>query len=501
MADYLLNMQGIHKRFGAVIALNDVDLNVSAGSVHALIGENGAGKSTLMKILSGSLKADAGIMHINGAEYKPDGPKQARQAGISMIYQELTLAPHLTVEENITLGVEKQKFGILRRQWRDAAEALSLLGHSQIDLKAQVRRLSIGQQQLIEIARSLLLKSNIIVMDEPTSSLSGDDTANLFRTIRLLKDRGVTIIYISHFLEEIQEIADDYTVLRDGLSVDRGAINDASLNQIVTSMVGRPLEEMFPKTPHEISEVVFSAKHINSPPRVRDVSFDVHAGEILGISGLVGAGRTETLRAIFGLDKSAQGDLALPGRTIQLRGAYNSGKALAGGMSMLSENRKEEGLAVDLPIRDNISLSALQRFADRLGRLHLGREMAAVSAQAKSVSIKYRHLLDPATSLSGGNQQKVALARVLLDGNKILLLDEPTRGIDVGSKVEIYTLIGNLAANGFAIILVSSYLPELFGICDSLAVMHRGGMSPVKSIHAWTEESVMRWATTGKSSS
>jgi len=459
MADYLLNMQGIHKRFGAVIALNDVDLNVSAGSVHALIGENGAGKSTLMKILSGSLKADAGIMHINGAEYKPDGPKQARQAGISMIYQELTLAPHLTVEENITLGVEKQKFGIL------------------------------------------LLKSNIIVMDEPTSSLSGDDTANLFRTIRLLKDRGVTIIYISHFLEEIQEIADDYTVLRDGQSVDRGAINDASLNQIVTSMVGRPLEEMFPKTPHEISEVVFSAKHINSPPRVRDVSFDVHAGEILGISGLVGAGRTETLRAIFGLDKSAQGDLALPGRTIQLRGAYNSGKALAGGMSMLSENRKEEGLAVDLPIRDNISLSALQRFADRLGRLHLGREMAAVSAQAKSVSIKYRHLLDPATSLSGGNQQKVALARVLLDGNKILLLDEPTRGIDVGSKVEIYTLIGNLAANGFAIILVSSYLPELFGICDSLAVMHRGGMSPVKSIHAWTEESVMRWATTGKSNS
>ena len=501
MADYLLNMQGIHKRFGAVIALNNVDLGVKAGSVHALIGENGAGKSTLMKILSGSLKPDSGVMRISGAEFNPDGPKQARQAGVSMIYQELTLAPHLTVEENITLGVEKQKFGILRRQWRDAAEALALLGHSQIDLNAQVRRLSIGQQQLIEIARSLLLKSRIIVMDEPTSSLSRDDTRNLFKTIRLLKDRGVTVIYISHFLEEIQEIADDYTVLRDGKSVDSGSIGDTSLNQIVTSMVGRPLEEMFPRTPHTIGKVVFSAKNVTSIPRVRDVSFDVHAGEILGIAGLIGAGRTETLRAIFGLDKGAAGNLVLRGKSIQLRGAYNSGKALAGGMSMLSENRKEEGLAVDLPIRDNVSLSALKRFGDRLGRLNLRREMAAVSEQARNVSIKYRHLLDPVTSLSGGNQQKVALARVLLNDNKILLLDEPTRGIDVGSKVEIYTLIGDLAERGFAILLVTSYLPELFGICDSVAVMHRGAMSPVKPISDWTEELVMRWATTGRDSS
>jgi len=501
MTDYLLHMQGINKRFGAVIALKNVDLAVRAGSVHALIGENGAGKSTLMKILSGSLKPDSGIMRITGAEFKPDGPKQAREAGISMIYQELTLAPHLTVEENITLGVEKQKFGILRRQWRDAAEALALLGHSKIDLKMPVHSLSIGQQQLIEIARSLLLNSRIIVMDEPTSSLSGEDTRNLFKTIQLLKERGVTVIYISHFLEEIQEIADDYTVLRDGESVARGTITETSLDQIVTSMVGRPLDEMFPRTPHQIGEVIFSAKNINCPPRVRDVSFDVHAGEILGIAGLIGAGRTETLRAIFGLDADADGRLALPGKDIQLRGAYNSGKALASGISMLSENRKEEGLAVELPIRDNISLSSLKRFADRLGRLHLGREMTAVSRQAKSVSIKYRHLLDPATSLSGGNQQKVALARVLLDDNKILLLDEPTRGIDVGSKVEIYALIGDLAARGFGIILVSSYLPEIFGICDSLAVMHRGGISSVKPIDDWTEESVMHWATTGKGDS
>ena len=498
MSDLLLHMRGISKRFGVVEALKNVDLKVRKGVVHALIGENGAGKSTLMKILSGDLQPDAGDMTLYDRPYKPDGPKQARRAGVSMIYQELTLAPHLTVEENITLGVEKHRFGILQHQWRDAAEALALLGHAGVDLKTPVQRLSIGMQQLVEIARSLLLRSRLIVMDEPTSSLSGEDTRKLFSAIRRLREQGVTVIYISHFLEEIQEIADDYTVLRDGESVASGAIKDVTLQDIVTGMVGRSLDEMFPGTPHKIGDVIFSARDIQRPPRVRNVSFDLHAGEILGIAGLIGAGRTETLRAIFGLDGGASGIVHIQGKDFALRQGHTPGAALKAGMSMVSENRKEEGRAVNLPIRDNISLSSLKRFADGIGRLRLAKEIKAVAAHAAAVSMKYNDLLDPASALSGGNQQKVVLARVLMDGSAILLLDEPTRGIDVRSKVEIYRLIGSLAARGFGVVMVSSYLPELFGICDSLAVMYRGVLSPVRPITEWTEESVMSRATTGK---
>jgi ribose transport system ATP-binding protein len=498
MNDQLLHMQGVSKNFGAVQALNKVSISVCEGSVHALIGENGAGKSTLMKILSGSLQADSGSMSIAGEAFRPNGPKQAREIGVSMIYQELTLAPHLTVEENITLGDEQKKYGLVRHQWDQATEALSLLGHNNIDLKMPVQRLSIGQQQLVEIARSLLLQSRIIIMDEPTSSLSGEDTRNLFSAINRLRDQGITIIYISHFLEEIQEIADDYTVLRDGATVSSGRMKETTLQHIVTDMVGRTLEEMFPKTPHDIGEVIFAAKNIKNPPRVLDVSFDLHAGEILGIAGLIGAGRTETLRSIFGLDGCASGTIHVAGNEISLQHGLHPSDALDMGISMVSENRKEEGLAVELPIRDNISLSALKRFANRFGKLNLKRELEATMEKAESISIKFGGIVDPASSLSGGNQQKIVLARILMDDNKILLLDEPTRGIDVRSKVEFYTLIGSLATRGFGIILVSSYLPELFGICDTLAVMHRGAISTVKSISEWTEESVMRWATTGK---
>ncbi len=492
-----LHMRGIHKRFGAVIALEDVNLSVRQGTIHALIGENGAGKSTLMKILSGDISADSGSMTLAGEAYNPDGPKQARDAGISMIYQELTLAPHLTVEENVTLGVEQQKFSVLQHQWIRVSEALAMLGFTDIDLKTRVQHLSIGKQQLVEIARSLLLNSRIIVMDEPTSSLSAEDTRFLFQAIRRLKAKGVTIIYISHFLEEIQEIADEFTVLRDGQSVATENIKDTALSQIVRHMVGRTLDEMFPRIPHKIDELVFSVENLQNTPRVQHASFQLHAGEILGIAGLVGSGRTELLRAIFGLDRVDSGNIQIKNETMHLGSSHSTRNSLNAGMSMVSENRKEEGLAVTLPIRNNISFSSLKRFAKR-GRLNLSQETETVMQFAKRVSLKYNHILDPVTSLSGGNQQKVALARVLMDGSEILLLDEPTRGIDVRSKVEIYTLIGQLAAQGYGLIMVSSYLPELFGICDSLAVMFRGTLSPVKPISEWTEESVMNWATTGK---
>ena len=490
-------MRGIRKRFGAVVALQDVNLTVREATIHALIGENGAGKSTLMKILSGDISADSGSMTLAGEGYNPDGPKQARNAGISMIYQELTLAPHLTVEENVTLGVETQTYGILQHQWNRVSEALAMLGFSDIDLKTRVQHLSIGKQQLVEIARSLLLNSRILVMDEPTSSLSADDTRHLFQAIRRLKAKGVTIIYISHFLEEIQEIADEFTVLRDGQSVATGTINDTTLSQIVTQMVGRTLDEMFPRIPHEIGTPVFSVQNLQNRPRVQQATFQLRAGEILGIAGLVGAGRTELLRAMFGLDRANSGHIQIKDDIINLGSGHSPRHSLNAGMSMLSENRKEEGLAVKLPIRDNISFSSLKRFATWV-RLKLTRETQTVTQFAERVSLKYNHILNPVTSLSGGNQQKVALARVLVDGSEILLLDEPTRGIDVRSKVEIYTLIGQLAAQGYGILMVSSYLPELFGICDSLAVMFRGTLSPVKPISEWSDESVMNWATTGK---
>ncbi len=494
---HILQMRGISKRFDAVQALNNVDLSVRPGTVHALIGENGAGKSTLMKILSGSLKADSGSIKLNGVDYAPDGPRQAREHGVSMIYQELTLAPHLTVEENITLGVEKQKYGLIRHQWQESKQTLDLLGSSFFNLRAKVRNLSIAQQQLVEIARSLLLHSKILVMDEPTSSLSQEDTTNLFAAIRRLKERGVTIIYISHFLEEIEAIADDFTVLRDGESVASGSMKNTSLSQLVTLMVGRSLKEMFPRVPHDIGDTILSVQNLSHLPIVKNVSFELHAGEILGIAGLVGAGRTEVLRSIFGLDPLSSGTIEFLQKNKSFSSHYPR-HSLDAGMSLVSENRKEEGLATDLPIRDNISFSSLNKFTDALGRLNLKKELKNVSHAADQVSLKYFSLLDPVASLSGGNQQKVALARILLDGSTILLLDEPTRGIDVKSKVEIYNLVGEMASRGYGIVLASSYLPELFGICDSLAVMHRGRLSAVKPINAWNEKAVMSWATTGK---
>lgn len=498
MSDVLLDMQGISKRFGAVQALKGVNLAVKKGTVHALIGENGAGKSTLMKILAGSLKSDEGTIMLADASYQPQSPKEGRNQGVSMIYQELNLTPHLTVEENVTLGMEKHTFGILKHQEAAVKNALDLLGHAHLDLSTTVGKLGIGQKQIVEIARSLLLNSRIIIMDEPTSSLSQEDTFALFAAIKRLKEQGNTIIYISHFLEEIQEIADEYSVLRDGESVATGTMSGTTLSELVTSMVGRTLEEMFPRVEHRIGDVLFKAEHIYNPPKVQDVSIALKKGEILGIAGLIGAGRTETMRCLFGLDAVKSGTLSFPTSRVHLPSWYSSRQALRFGMSMVSENRKDEGLAEDLPIRDNITLSSLKRFIKKLGFIHLTNERDAVLARVSDVSLKYNHYLDPCTSLSGGNQQKVALARILADGSDILLLDEPTRGIDVYSKVEIYTLIGQLAAAGKGVIMVSSYLPEIFGICDTLGVMYRGNLSPIKPIHEWTEESVMSWATTGK---
>ncbi len=492
-----LELKDISKSFGPVKALSNVNLKVEPGRVHALIGENGAGKSTLMKILSGDYQADSGGIMLDDAPVRITSPAKGRAAGIAMIYQELTLAPHLPVHENITLGLEPSIAGFSRRDPDGRVkQSIEMLGHGNLDINRRVGELTIGAQQVVEIARAIYSGARVIIMDEPTSSLSAVDTRNLFKVIKRLRDEGYAIIYISHFLEEVREVADDFTVLRDGVTVGNGLIKDVSIDDIVRMMVGRDLTEMYPKTPHEITGTVFDVKDLRVFEYASPVSFKLRKGEILGIAGLIGSGRTELIRKIFGLDKAGQGVTVINGREFKAASASPL-KSLYRGLDFLSENRKDEGLAVKMSLCDNLTMSALSLYA-KLGFVNQRREKRAAKEFLDKLAVKYNgSVMQKLDSLSGGNQQKVAIARLLHHDSGIFFLDEPTRGIDVGSKAEIYSRITQLAATGRSIIFVSSYLPELLGVCDTLAVMHRGGMSEVKPISEWTEDRVMHYATSG----
>ncbi len=495
----LLELKGVSKTFGGTRALHKVDMTVRRGEVHALIGENGAGKSTLMKVLSGAIRADEGTVVFKGEPVSIASPAEGRAMGIAMIYQELNLAPHLTVKENLTLGIERSVCGFVRSQDEAIGRALDQLGHSGLPLDVPVRSLSIGLQQVVEIARALVCDAEVIIMDEPTSSLSETDTQRLFAAIRRLRDGGISTIYISHFLEEVTAVADSYTVLRDGESVGTGTIAETDIAHLIELMIGRTLTEMFPRCEHELGEVLVSVEGLHGSPLPKGVSFELHRGEILGIAGLVGAGRSETLRSVFGLNRASAGTLRISGtKPIKLQ-YMGPGRALSLSLGFLSENRKDEGLATGMSIAANTTLSTLYRFAtlNGWGLLNLRRENDAVRRRIDDLNIRCRGPNQLVESLSGGNQQKVALARMLEQNSDIVLLDEPTRGIDVGSKVEIYRLMGRLAARGKGIIFVSSYMPELLGICDSLAVMHRGRMSPIKPVAEWDEHEIMRVATSG----
>lgn len=492
----LLQIRGVTKAFGAVRALVGVDMDVRAGEVHGLIGENGAGKSTLMKVLSGAHKPDEGTVVFDGRPYAVANPAQARDAGIAMIYQELTLAPHLSVEENIMLGREVSRGGWLRHQRRSVRGVLAWMGQGGIDPDTPVGLLPISLQQVVEIARALAAEARVIIMDEPTSSLSAEDTRSLFDVVRRLRDRGVAVIYISHFLEEVKEVCDRYTVLRDGATVARGDVGGTAIRELVEAMVGRSLEEMYPRQEHAIGEPAVRVEELAGKPLPEDVSFAVRRGEILGVAGLVGAGRSETVRCLFGLDRAVSGRVRVHGRDDVETVVLTPPRAFDVGVDLLSEDRKNEGLATALSISANLTLSGLRRYA-RGGLLRLRAERKSAEHWCRELNVKCRDVSDPVSSLSGGNQQKVALARLLHQDCDILLLDEPTRGIDVGSKAEIYRLIQELARQGKAIVMVSSYLPELLGICDSLAVMYRGRMSAVRSINDWTEEDIMLFATSG----
>ena len=495
----LLHLEGVSKAFGPVQALRDVSLRVKAGEIHALIGENGAGKSTLMKVLSGAHAPDAGTILLAGQPYRPSSPAAGRAAGIAMIYQELVLAPHLTVEENILLGLEKTRFGFVQNQRALVREALDFLEQEQLDPGMPVHTLSLGKQQLVEIARALVIDARVVIMDEPTSSLTAADAKVLFRVIRRLRDRGIAVIYISHFLEEIKEICDSYTVLRDGQTVASGVVADASIRHLIEHMIGRSVSELYPSLPHAIGEPVLEVEGLTGVPYPRGVSMRLRRGEILGISGLVGAGRSETIRSLFGLDVVRDGKVKIKGRP-ELNATYlNPTRALRLDLDLLSENRKEEGLALNLSIATNITLSGLRRHT-RSGFINLRQEYETAKDWAERLRIKSRDPHQAISGLSGGNQQKACIARLLHHDSDILFLDEPTRGIDVGSKAEIYRLIQELAGQGKALVVVSSYLPELLGVCDTLAVMYRGQLSPVRPVKDWTEHEIMLYATSGSMS-
>lgn len=489
----LLSMRGISKRFGATQALGNVDLLVGAGEVLALIGENGAGKSTLMKVLSGAHAPDSGEMWLDGHPYSPAGPHQARQAGVAMIYQELNLAPDLSVEDNMMLGQEAHRFGWLRRgeQHQRVHRALEMLGHPELAPDTLVRHLSVGAQQLVEIARALVLDAKVVVFDEPTSSLTQRDAEHLFRVIAKLRQSGMAVVYISHFLEEIREIADRYAVLRDGHTVATGRVADVSDLEIVSLMVGRKVEDLFPSVPHEPGEGVLSLAGLSGREIPRAVDLEVRRGEIFGLAGLVGAGRTELLRCLMALDPVREGRVTIGGRAT----GHTPRSRIRAGLGLVSEDRKGEGLAQDLGLADNLTLSLLSPYS-RFGWLNLGRRRSEVTKWMSRLAIKARDPNQPVRELSGGNQQKVAIARVMHQEADVLLLDEPTRGIDVGTKVEIYRRMGELAAQGKAVLFVSSYLPELLAVCDRIGVMARGRLREVRPTGEWTAEAIMRLAVT-----
>jgi ribose transport system ATP-binding protein len=493
MSAIRLRLDGIQKSFGATRALKRVSLEIAPGEVHALIGENGAGKSTLMKVLSGAHRADAGMMQLSGVPYEPENPHDARLKGVAMIYQELNLALHLSAQENILLGAESTRLGwVDARSSRSRAQAaLAQLGHEGLDLDRAAGEFSIAEQQIIEIARALLIQPQVLIMDEPTSSLTQADTEKLFATINRLRRQGVSVIYISHFLEECRQIADRYTVLKDGETVGSGFISEASLDHLVTLMTGREVKDLYPRTEHAPGAVVLEVKAAASEPRLKRATLQIRSGEVFGLGGLIGAGRTDLLRAIFGLDQLAAGQICVVGANEHVHGPR---ERWLQGIGFLSENRKEEGLMLNQSIADNLTLTKMNRLG-RWGWINGPRQRAVAQRWVDELRVKCQDAGQTIGQLSGGNQQKVALARLLEHPARIFLLDEPTRGIDVGSKAQIYQLVSELAAAGKAVVVVSSYLPELLGLCDTIGVMCRGELLAVRPRGDWTEAEIMRVAT------
>ena len=471
--DYILECKGISKAFGGTQALKDVQLHVRPGEVHALLGENGAGKSTLMKIVIGLYHQDSGTMVFDGKPYQARGPVDAINSGISMIHQELNPEPHLTIAESIFLKREDHT-GIFLNKRKQNERTQKILDDFGFPYPADtlIRNLKLADVQMVEIIRAVSTNAKMIIMDEPTSSLDEQETQHLFRVIRDLKAKGVAIIYISHRMAEIYEICDSVSVFRDGEFIGTSALKDVTNDDLIAMMVGRRVKNQFPKVECPIGDVVFKAEHL-SGDGFEDISFEVHAGEILGFSGLVGSGRSETMRAIFGMDPIKSGTMYLNGQVFNRK---NPGDSIRQGVCMVNEDRKGFGLCLHRSIRENTSLPSLPERQKGL-LINQAREKKEVEEVSKTLLLKAASIEHTAYSLSGGNQQKVVIAKWVMAAPKLLIMDEPTRGVDVGAKAEIYSLMSRFAAEGMAIIMVSSELPEIMGMSDRVLVYHEGRIS------------------------
>jgi ribose transport system ATP-binding protein len=481
-------MRGIRKSFPGVMALDGVDLEVRAGEVHVLLGENGAGKSTLMKILSGALAKDAGEIRLGGEPVEIAGPRDAHRRGIRIIYQELNLVPHLSAAENIALGREPGRFGLIdrRAQDREARERLERLGVA-IDPRTPVGELGVARQQMVEVAKALEGEPRLIIMDEPTSALTSTEISELFATIERLTGRGVSVVYISHRMEEVTRVGHRVTVLRDGRHVTTRRIDEVTVPELVKLMAGRELSEHFPRRRVPTGEEILRAEGLSRAGVLDDVSFTLRRGEIVGLAGLMGAGRTELARILAGADRPDRGRVLIHGRPVSIRGPKD---AIRRGLALLPEDRKTQGLVLGLSVLANIALPSTRRIA-RFGFVDGEAEVALAQKQVDDLRVRTPGLAQIVSLLSGGNQQKVVLGKWLAAEVDVLLMDEPTRGIDVAAKVEIYELMNRLTAEGKAILMISSELPEVLGMSDRILVLCRGRLVAELGAQGATQEQVL----------
>jgi len=493
MGDYLLEMKNITKTFPGVKALDNVNFRLKKGEVHALIGENGAGKSTLMKVLNGIHERDSGEIYLRGQGVRFNNTKEAQNAGLAIIHQELELIPHLNVAENIFLGREEKKGFLIdyNSLYKKTEDVLDMLGVN-IDPRAKIVDLNIGNQQMVEIAKAVSQEAEILVMDEPTSSLTNQEIEILFSLIKRLKEQGISIVYISHRLEEVFEICDRVTVLRDGQFVDEVRTEETDEDHLIKMMVGRTIEDRFPEIKFNPEEEILKVENLSVPNKLKEASFELRKGEILGIAGLMGSGRTELAKSLFGVYDDLEGDIIFKGEKININSPAD---AISYGIYYLSEDRKEEGLVLGLTVENNISLAVLRKMLKMQTFIDREEEKELALNYIDELNIKTPSEKQTVMNLSGGNQQKVVVSKLLSTNPEVVILDEPTRGIDVGAKREIYKLMHDLVAEGVAVILISSELPEVINLSNRVIVMHENKiMGELKADQA-DQEAVMRLAT------
>lgn len=493
MNEVIVSMENISKSFPGVKALDHVKFELRAGEVMALLGENGAGKSTLMKILSGVYTKDGGSMKIFGKEYDNLTPKQAQEVGVAIIHQELNMCKHLSVTENMFLGRELRSKGVLKNAEMED-EARAILEDLKIDINPQqtVGDLPVSKQQMVEIAKALSIHAKILIMDEPTSALTAKEIDELFRIIKKLREDGCGIVYISHRLEELQHIVDRVTIMRDGQYITDMKFADTTMDQIIAHMVGREIKEKFPRVRCEKKEKVFEVKNLNAGRMVRNIDFSVYEGEIVGFAGLMGAGRTETTRAIFGVDPKESGEFYLDGKQVRINCPMDAIKA---GIVLAPEDRKKDGLCTKLSIRDNLTLPNLDIVCNKLHVLNSSKEKELCDKAVSDLGIKTPNISIDAGNLSGGNQQKVVVGKWLARNSRVVIFDEPTRGIDVGAKVEIYNLMNELKKKGIAVVFVSSEMPEVMGIADRIIVMCDGRITGEVMAEETSQSEILTLAT------